>query len=44
MQVQLKAFELGWPQDVPGFGTFLTSLHIPDATAEQLVRSMNCYV
>ncbi|MGF6307825.1 pimeloyl-ACP methyl ester carboxylesterase/DNA-binding CsgD family transcriptional regulator [Bradyrhizobium sp. i1.8.4] len=40
MQVQLKAFELGWPQDIPGFGTFLTSLHIPDATAEQ-ARSFN---
>jgi len=40
MQVQLKAFEMGWPQDVPGFGTFLTSLHIPDATAEQ-TRSFN---
>jgi DNA-binding NarL/FixJ family response regulator len=35
MHVQLKAFEMGWPQDIPGFGTFLTSLHIPDATAEQ---------
>src|SRR5207253_6527258 len=40
MQVQLKAFEFGWPQDIPGFGTFLTSLHIPDATAEQ-ARSFN---
>ena len=40
MQVQLKAFEMGWPQDIPGFGTFLTSLHIPDATAEQ-ARSFN---
>ena len=40
MQVQLKAFELGWPQDTPGFGTFLTSLHIPDASAEQ-ARSFN---
>ena len=40
MQVQLKAFEMGWPKDVPGFGTFLTSLHIPDATAEQ-TRSFN---
>ena len=40
MEVQLKAFELGWPQDIPGFGTFLTSLHIPDANAEQ-ARSFN---
>jgi len=40
MQVQLKAFEMGWPQDIPGFGTFLTSLHIPDATTEQ-ARSFN---
>jgi len=35
MQLQLKAMELGWPKDIPGFGTFLTSLHIPDATPEQ---------
>jgi pimeloyl-ACP methyl ester carboxylesterase/DNA-binding CsgD family transcriptional regulator len=40
MQVQLKATELGWPQDIPGFGTFLTSLHIPDA-APELARSFN---
>ena len=40
MQIQLKATELGWPQDIPGFGTFLTSLHIPDATPEQ-ARSFN---
>ncbi|WP_167528880.1 alpha/beta fold hydrolase [Bradyrhizobium macuxiense] len=40
MRVQLKAFEMGWPQDIPGFGTFLTSLHIPDASAEQ-ARSFN---
>jgi len=32
MQVQLKTLELGWPQDMPGFGTFHSSLHIPDAT------------
>jgi pimeloyl-ACP methyl ester carboxylesterase/DNA-binding CsgD family transcriptional regulator len=35
MQVQLKTLELGWPQDMPGFGTFHSSLHIPDATAAQ---------
>jgi pimeloyl-ACP methyl ester carboxylesterase/DNA-binding CsgD family transcriptional regulator len=40
MQVQLKATKLGWPQDIPGFGTFLTSLHIPDAVPEQ-ARSFN---
>ena len=40
MQLQLKATELGWPQEIPGFGTFLTSLHIPDATVEQ-ARSFN---
>jgi pimeloyl-ACP methyl ester carboxylesterase/DNA-binding CsgD family transcriptional regulator len=40
MQIQLRATELGWPQDIPGFGTFLTSLHIPDAGPEQ-ARSFN---
>jgi pimeloyl-ACP methyl ester carboxylesterase/DNA-binding CsgD family transcriptional regulator len=35
MQVQLKTLELGWPQDMPGFGTFHSSLHIPDATPAQ---------
>ena len=35
MQIQLKAFEMGWPHRTSlDFGTFLTSLHIPDATAE----------
>ena len=35
MRTQLKATELGWPQEIPGFGTFFTSLHIPDATPDQ---------
>lgn len=40
MQVQLKAMELGWPPQIPGYGTFMTSLHIPDSTPEQS-RSFN---
>jgi pimeloyl-ACP methyl ester carboxylesterase/DNA-binding CsgD family transcriptional regulator len=40
MQLQLRAMELGWPQDVPGYGTFMTSLHLPDATPSQS-RSFN---
>jgi len=35
MRLQLKAMELGWQQEIPGYGTFFTALHIPDATAEQ---------
>jgi pimeloyl-ACP methyl ester carboxylesterase/DNA-binding CsgD family transcriptional regulator len=40
MRLQLKAMELGWPQEIPGYGTFFASLHIPDATPEQS-RSFN---
>jgi DNA-binding NarL/FixJ family response regulator len=32
--------ELGWSQETPGYGQFFTSLHIPDADAEQF-RSHN---
>jgi pimeloyl-ACP methyl ester carboxylesterase/DNA-binding CsgD family transcriptional regulator len=35
MQLQLKAMERGWQQEIPGYGTFFTDLHIPDATAAQ---------
>ena len=34
-QLRLKAIELGWLPETPGYGPFLTSLHIPDATPEQ---------
>jgi pimeloyl-ACP methyl ester carboxylesterase/DNA-binding CsgD family transcriptional regulator len=34
-RTRLKAMELGWPQETPGYGQFFTSLHIPDANAEQ---------
>jgi len=34
-QVRLKVMDLGWSNDNPAYGQFLTSLHIPDATAEQ---------
>jgi pimeloyl-ACP methyl ester carboxylesterase len=34
-QLRLKAIELGWPSETPGYGPFWTSLHIPDATPEQ---------
>lgn len=40
LHVQLKAMQFGWPQEIPGYGTFFTSLHIPDATVEQS-RSFN---
>jgi pimeloyl-ACP methyl ester carboxylesterase/DNA-binding CsgD family transcriptional regulator len=39
-RTRLKAMELGWPQETPGYGQFFTSLHIPDANAEQ-TRSHN---
>ena len=35
-QLRLKAIELGWSPDTPGYGPFWTSLHLPDATPEQL--------
>jgi pimeloyl-ACP methyl ester carboxylesterase/DNA-binding CsgD family transcriptional regulator len=40
VQTRLKMVELGWPNDTPAYGQFFTSLHIPDATAEQM-RSFN---
>jgi pimeloyl-ACP methyl ester carboxylesterase/DNA-binding CsgD family transcriptional regulator len=39
-QARLKVFELGWPNENPGYGQFFASMHIPDATAEQC-RSYN---
>ena len=34
-ELRLKAMELGWPKNQPGYRQFFSSLHIPDATAEQ---------
>jgi pimeloyl-ACP methyl ester carboxylesterase/DNA-binding CsgD family transcriptional regulator len=39
-QTRLKAIELGWTNETPAYGQFFTSLHMPDATAEQF-RSYN---
>src|SRR3984957_9688594 len=39
-QARLKVFELGWPNENPGYGQFFASMHIPDATNEQC-RSYN---
>jgi pimeloyl-ACP methyl ester carboxylesterase/DNA-binding CsgD family transcriptional regulator len=39
-QARLKVYELGWPNETPGYGQFFTSLHIPDATPDQF-RSYN---
>lgn len=39
-ETKLKVFELGWPKEIPAFGNFFTTLHMPDATAEQ-IRSYN---
>jgi pimeloyl-ACP methyl ester carboxylesterase/DNA-binding CsgD family transcriptional regulator len=37
---RLKVFELGWPNDVPAYGQFFTTMHMPDADAAQF-RSYN---
>ena len=34
-RARLKVMELGWPNDTPAYGQFYTSLHMPDASAEQ---------
>jgi DNA-binding NarL/FixJ family response regulator len=34
-EARLKMMELGWPNDTPAYGQFYTSLHMPDASAEQ---------
>lgn len=33
---RLKAIELGWHTDAPAYGQFFTSLHLPDASVEQI--------
>lgn len=38
--VELKVIERGWQNESPAYGQFFASLHIPDATPEQ-VRSYN---
>jgi len=32
---RLKVYELGWTSETPAYSQFFTSLHMPDATAEQ---------
>ena len=39
-ETRLKAVELGWANPTPAYSGFFTTLHIPDATAEQF-RSYN---
>src|SRR5215210_7484463 len=34
-QARRKVLALGWPDDTPAYGRFFTSLHMPDASAEQ---------
>jgi len=34
-KARLKVIELGWPNENPGYGQFFSTMHIPDATAEQ---------
>jgi pimeloyl-ACP methyl ester carboxylesterase/DNA-binding CsgD family transcriptional regulator len=36
MQARRKVMELGWPNHTPAYGRFFTSLHVPDASAEQI--------
>jgi len=35
-ETRLKVYELGWPDEIPGYGQFFTTLHMPDATPEQM--------
>lgn len=35
-ETELKVIESGWPNKNPAYGQFFTSLHIPDATPEQM--------
>ena len=39
-ETRLRAVELGWQKDRPAYGQFFTSLHMPDASPEQ-VRTYN---
>lgn len=34
-QARIKMMELGWPNETPAYSQFYTSLHLPDASAEQ---------
>jgi len=36
VQAEIKIIERGWQNEIPAYGQFFTSLHIPDATAEQM--------
>src|ERR1051326_8658811 len=35
-ETRLKAIELGWHSETTAYGQFFTSLHLPDASAEQI--------
>ena len=35
-ETRLKVYELGWPNETLAYGQFFTSLHMPDAPAEQM--------
>jgi pimeloyl-ACP methyl ester carboxylesterase/DNA-binding CsgD family transcriptional regulator len=39
-ELQLKVFELGWPNENPAYGQFFTALHMTDAPPD-LLRSYN---
>lgn len=36
VETRLKVLQIGWPNDTPAYGRFFASLHIPDATPEQM--------
>ena len=40
-QARRKVIELGWSDDTPAYGRFFTSLHMPDASAEQFQSFAN---
>ena len=35
-ETRLRAVELGWHDDNPAYGRFFTSMHLPDASADQI--------
>jgi pimeloyl-ACP methyl ester carboxylesterase/DNA-binding CsgD family transcriptional regulator len=39
-QTRLKVFEIGWNSETPAFAYFITALHLPEGTAEE-IRSYN---
>ena len=41
-QARLKVYELGWPNEHPGYGEFCALLHIPDATVSKAAHSTIC--